>query len=112
MAGFTVVPALMFGIKSGGPTRLAIVDQTGKMYARVANELASDRGTREQAAAQPQEPSALNNDPKERARQNSKLVQGSFAIEEAKLNGRSLDEVRKELDGRVGRKELDGYIIL
>jgi ABC-2 type transport system permease protein len=39
MAGFAVVPALMFGIKSGGPTRLAIVDQTGKVYERVAREL-------------------------------------------------------------------------
>ena len=33
MAGFGVVPALMFGIKSGGPTPI-IVDQTGKMYER------------------------------------------------------------------------------
>jgi ABC-2 type transport system permease protein len=112
MAAFTVVPALMFGIKSGGPTRLAIVDQTGKMYARVANELANDRSGRDQATEKPQEPPALNNDPKERARQNGKLVQGSFAIEEARLNGRSLDELRKELDDRVARKELDGYIIL
>ena len=41
LAGFTVVPALMFNIKAGGPTRLGIVDQTGKMYQRVARELLS-----------------------------------------------------------------------
>jgi ABC-2 type transport system permease protein len=28
------------------------------------------------------------------------------------MNGRSLEDVRKELDARVSRKELDGYIIL
>src|SRR2546425_7561100 len=28
MAAFTIVPAMMFGIKSGGPTRLAIVDRS------------------------------------------------------------------------------------
>jgi ABC-2 type transport system permease protein len=68
MAGFTIVPALMFGIKSGGPTRLAIVDQTGKMYERVARELQSDRGIRDQAATEkPEEPPGLNNDPRERA---------------------------------------------
>src|SRR6476659_2670048 len=43
MAGFTVVPAMMLGMKSGGPTRLAVVDQTGKMYERVARELTSGR---------------------------------------------------------------------
>src|SRR5712691_11201859 len=43
LAAFTIVPPLMFGIKSGGPTRLAIVDQTGKLYARVTRELTSGR---------------------------------------------------------------------
>ena len=113
MAGFTVVPALMFGIKSGGPTRLAIVDQTGKMYERVAKELQSDRGGREQPSARKAEsPPGLNNDPKERAKQNGNMIQGSFAVEEIKLNGRSVDEVRHELDARVGRKEIEGYIII
>lgn len=113
MAGFTVVPALMFGIKSGGPTRLAVVDQTGKMYERVAKELQSDRGTRDQSPPEKaEEPPGLNNDPKERAKQNGKLIQGSFAVEEVKLNGRSVDEVRKDLDARVSRKEIEGYIII
>src|SRR5438552_16354533 len=43
MAAFTIVLAMMFGIKSGGPTRLAIVDQTGKMYERVAKEIVSGK---------------------------------------------------------------------
>lgn len=112
MAGFTVVPALMFGIKSGGPTRLAVVDQTGKMYERVAKELQSDRGTRDRSPEKAEEPPGLNNDPKERAKQNGNLIQGNFAVEEVKLNGRSVDEVRKDLDARVSRKEIEGYIIL
>ena len=52
MAGFAVVPALMFSIKSGGPTRLAIVDQTGKIYERVARELAIDRRAASRTRAQ------------------------------------------------------------
>src|SRR5439155_22703689 len=46
MAAFTVVPALMFTIKAGGPTRLAIVDQTGKLYERVAKNLVSGKDQR------------------------------------------------------------------
>jgi ABC-2 type transport system permease protein len=113
MAGFGVVPALMFGIKSGGPTRLAVVDETGKMYERVAKELQSDRGRRGQSQPEKsEEPPGLNNDPKERAKQNGNMIQGSFAVEEVKLDGRSVDDVRKDLDARVSRKEIEGYIIL
>jgi ABC-2 type transport system permease protein len=113
MAGFAIVPALMFGIKSGGPTRLAVVDQTGKMYERVAKELQSDRGLRGQSQpAKPEEPPGLNNDPRERAKQNGNMMQGSFAVEEVKLEGRSVDDVRKDLDARVSHKEIEGYIIL
>ncbi|HWP52720.1 MAG TPA: hypothetical protein VN476_01235, partial [Pyrinomonadaceae bacterium] len=113
MAGFAIVPALMFGIKSGGPTRLAVVDQTGKMYERVAKELQSDRGLRGQSQpAKPEEPPGLNNDPRERAKQNGNMMQGSFAVEEVKLEGRSVDDVRKDLDARVSHKQIEGYIIL
>ena len=43
MGAFTVVPALLMGIKSGGPTRVVIIDQTGKLYSRVARELQTGR---------------------------------------------------------------------
>ena len=83
------------------------------MYERVAKELTSDRGAREQTSTQkPEEPPGLNQTPKERAKQNGNMIQGSFAVEEVKPDGRSLDDVRKDLDARVSRKELEGYIIL
>jgi ABC-2 type transport system permease protein len=108
MVGFTVVPALMFGIKSGGPTRLAIVDQTGKMYARVAQELVSDR-TQIQTRKPPQQATPGFNNP---GTQIDKEPEVSFLIEEVRLDGNSLEQVRKGLDARVARKELDGFVIL
>ena len=113
MAAFTIVPALMFGIKAGGPTRIAIVDQTGKMYDRVARELTGDRSAPNNAPTQdPNQPSQLTGTPKERLNQGGNSIQGNFAVEEVRLGGRSLDEVRRVLDARVTRKDLDGYIIL
>lgn len=112
MSAFAIVPALMFGIKSGGPTRLAIVDQTGKMYERVEKELTSSRAARQAATPKPEQPPGLNQNPTEQAKQNGNMIEGSFAVEETKLNGRSLDEVRKELGTRVANKSLDGFIIL
>src|SRR5438105_15887455 len=38
---FTVVPAFSAGIKAGGPTRVAVVDETGRMYERVRESLLS-----------------------------------------------------------------------
>lgn len=111
MAGFAVVPALMFGMQTGGPTRVAIVDQTGKMYERVAKELLSGRPAPRQTP-KPEEPPGLNRNPAEQAKQTGNRIGGSFAVEERKMDGRSLDEVRKDLDARVGRKEIEGYIIL
>jgi len=43
---------MMFGIKSGGPTRLAIVDQTGKMYERVAKEIVGRKSERTESATE------------------------------------------------------------
>lgn len=109
MAGFTIVPALMFGIKAGGPTRLAIVDQTGQMYERVAKELTVDRSPASKSApADANQMAANSNQPMKQ----DNPVQGSFAVEEVRLDGRSLAEVRAQLDARVSNRNLDGYIIL
>ena len=32
MSFFGIVPTIIFGIRAGGPVRIAVVDQTGKLY--------------------------------------------------------------------------------
>ncbi|HVS21929.1 MAG TPA: ABC transporter permease [Pyrinomonadaceae bacterium] len=114
MAGFTVVPALMFSIKAGGPTRLAIVDQTGKMYERVARAIGTDEdlGSDESQQQSSSPPAAVNANPKERVDEAEKLIHGSFQVEEVHLAGRSMDDVTNDLETRVRSKTLDGYLIL
>ncbi len=114
MAGFTVVPALMFGIRAGGPTRLAVVDQTGRMYARVSKEINAQQTFEEDSPEQQQQqPSAaLNSDPKKRAEQAGKAMPVSFSVEPVAIDNRSLDDIKKQLNARVQQKELDGYIVL
>jgi ABC-2 type transport system permease protein len=110
MAGFTIVPAMMFSIKSGGPTRLAIIDQTGKMYERVAKTIKAGRELRDEPA-ETQAPLEPRNS-REQANQAGRFVKPSFTIEEARLNNRSLDDVRRDLGTRVQNRELEGYIVL
>ena len=112
MTAFAIVPGLMFQIKSGGPTHLAIVDQTGRMYTRVAKELMSENRAGDSSSEKLEEPSGFNRDPAGRTSGNRRTIQISLAVEEVRLNGRSLDEVRKDLGARVASKSLDGFIVL
>src|SRR5438477_11430772 len=115
MAAFTIVPAFMFGLRSGGPTRLAIVDQTGKMYERVAKEITSDkRSSRTESAtdAEPAQPPAGPNNSREQINRAGKMTKPTFVVEQARLDNRSFDEVKKNLEARVERRELEGYVVL
>ena len=100
MAAFTVVPALMFTIKAGGPTRLAIVDQTGKLYERVAKNLVSgkDQRGRNETPQPPMQPPVGPDASKQQINHAGKMIKGSFVVEEARLDNRSLDDVKKELE--------------
>jgi len=112
MAAFTIVPALMFSIKAGGPTRLAIVDQTGRMYGRVVKELTSGKELREDNATTDPEPQVGSRNPKEQVNQAGKLIKPTFVIEEVRLDNRSLDQARRDLEGRIQNRDLDGYVVL
>jgi ABC-2 type transport system permease protein len=106
MAAFVILPPLMSGIRSGGPLHLAIVDQTGKMYERVARELTSGQKSDKSNT------SVGINNTREQVDRAGKLFQRSFRVEEVSLDDRSLDQIRNELESRVQTKELDGYIVL
>ena len=88
--GFTVVPALMIGLKTGGPARIAIVDQTGNMYERVATEI---NNSEERPQPQPTMPNMTPPGPagtRGRAQQTAKLVKADYALERVDLDGRTL----------------------
>jgi ABC-2 type transport system permease protein len=114
MAAFTVVPAMMFSIKSGGPTRLAIVDQTGKMYERVAKEIVNGKDQHDDIDNDetPAQPPVGPNNSKEQINQAGKMMKPTFVVEQARLDNRSLDDVRKELERRVQNRELEGFVVL
>jgi ABC-2 type transport system permease protein len=112
MAGFTIVPALMFSIKAGGPTRIAIIDQTGRMYDRVARELSADaKSNKRNAPAKAEEPPVRKN-PKEQVDEGGQMYQGNFQVEEVRPANQPLDQIRRQLDLRIQNKNLDGYIVL
>ena len=114
MGAFTVVPALMFGMKSGGPTRVVIIDQTGKLYARVARELQTgrERPSKRETPRPPVQPAVGPGASQEQIKRAGRMTEASFVIEEAHLGDRSLEEVKKDLESRIQRHDIDGYVIL
>lgn len=109
---FTVIPGLLFTIKTG-ETRLAILDQTegGKLYAPVRDALLRKQRDDDQPYSQNVSESLRENQ-KDRMEKAGKTLIGSFAVEQVTSNGRPLDEVKHELNARIGRGELDAYLVI
>ena len=110
---FTVVPGMLMSKKFGGDTRISVIDQTEgtKLYESIRNALArqdldNDKGAQENVA------DTVNSNTRERMEKTGKNLIGNFSVEQVNLKGRSLDDVRRELSGRIGRDELDGYLIV
>jgi len=97
MSLFGIVPALILSINAGGPMRVAVVDQTGKLYDRLEEALASDERPMEE---------------KERNRPGLDIAERTVQLEQVAAIGPDARAVRAQLEARVRAKELDGYLIL
>jgi ABC-2 type transport system permease protein len=97
MSLFGIAPAVILSIDAGGPNRLAVVDQTGKMYARLEEALASDEQRSDQS---------------EQMRLRPEMEGGAFTLEQVVAIGPDADEQRARLDARLRNREIEGYLIL
>ncbi|MDT4895786.1 MAG: type transport system permease protein [Acidobacteriota bacterium] len=110
---FTVVPALIFSLKAGGPTRLAVVDESEKLYERVRESLLSERREdEERAPAEKAVANTPNANTQDRMRQAGELVKAIFDVRPVQLAGRSLEDIRQDLNSQVLKDQLDGYVII
>jgi ABC-2 type transport system permease protein len=96
MSAFVLVPAFILSIEAV-PMRVAVVDQTGKLYARLADAVASDEELPDQA-----------NQP----RTGPQMGKRAFVLEQVVSVGRDAAEQRAQLEARLRKRELDGYLIL
>lgn len=110
---FTIVPGLLFSIKAGGDTRIAVIDQTegARVYESIRRSLLKkdleDENERTENSAD-----SLNSNTKERAELAGKSLRGRFQVEQLRTDNRSIDDLRGELNARIGRDELDGYLVV
>ena len=110
---FTVVPALIAQIKVG-TTRIAIIDQTenSRMYERVRESILSKEKDENEEASESQAARAVNSNAMARAANAERIRETSFQVEPVQMGGRSLEDVSRELNERIKKDELDGYVVL
>jgi ABC-2 type transport system permease protein len=108
---FTIVPGLLFNIKTAD-TRIAVIDQTegARVYEPIRSALLQedrDEENDDQGVAQ-----SVGQNPKQRMEKAAISLKGSFRVEQVKPDGRSLNDVRQQLNARIGHDQLDGYLVI
>jgi ABC-2 type transport system permease protein len=102
MSLFLVVPAIILSIETPA-MRVAVVDQTGRMYSQIRQVLSGDQ----------QETAAQNvNSGAPRRTTTPRRSFTMFNVEEVSAANQPLDQIRANLDQRMRARELDGYVIL
>jgi ABC-2 type transport system permease protein len=112
MSLFGVVPALIFSINAGDPVKIAVVDQTGKLYNRVQKSILDEPEELDESPEQAMSPNALNANGSERIQRVGDLQQEGFELHEVSAAGRPIEQVKSELGEQVRKKQIDGYLIL
>jgi ABC-2 type transport system permease protein len=108
MVLFTVVPVYVASLNVS-TTRLAVVDQTGKLYERFLYALTSSPADDDHEGKGARSANANQQDQMQR---DADFDDEHFEVEQVTLDGRSLDEVKRLLNERVRRNELDGYVVI
>lgn len=110
MLVFILVPVLLALLGSNETVRIAVVDQSGRMYERVRDTITrTPDESDEQAVGRQIDP---GQSPQERARQMGADSSGGFTVEQVNASGRAIEEVKRELNRRVFNDELGGYLII
>ena len=100
MSLFVLVPAFVLSIETP-PMRVAIVDQTGRMYSQIRQALFNDQQDQNAENVNSAAPTST-----------PRRSFAKFVVEEVNPANQSLDQIRANLDQRMKARELDGYVIL
>lgn len=109
-AGFAVVPAIIFSLK-GEPTRLVVVDASGKILPRLKDNLSAER-IADRARAAAAESIQLNASQEEKLRSGSSQMASGFLFVDFDTGGRSNEQLREELNLRAASDQIDAYLII
>ena len=94
MSLFGIVPIVIVNIDAGSAMKVAVIDETGKMYEHLHQAMVVDSSRQE----------GNTNDQRRRPF-------GNFVLEPVDTN-QSAEQIRTDLEQRLHARELDGYLLL
>ena len=102
---------MIFSIK-GEATRLVIVDPTGKIAARIEENLSKDKTAERAKQAQADTLKDLTASQQERVKRGAEQIGGSFGFIKYDAAEKSPEQIKRELSGKITAKEIDAYLIV
>ena len=109
--GFAVVPAIIFSMK-GEQTRIVVVDPTGKILPRLKDNLSSERMREKARQAARDSLGDLSASQEDQLRRGAQQMSAEFAFIDHETAGKSIDQVRQELNAKAAGDEIDAYLII
>jgi ABC-2 type transport system permease protein len=108
---FAVVPMILFSIK-GEVQRIAVVDQTGKIAARLKENLSPEKITEKTLQAAKDSLKDINQSQQERMKQGAQQFGESFAFIDYDGGEKTREQIRRELNAQIQQERLDAYLII
>lgn len=110
-SAFILVPVFIFSM-GGEKTRIAIVDLNGKVSQRLKANLTPERIAEKARQAARESLNDFTASQDEKMKRSAEQIGGNFAFVNYDPDGKSLDEVRKDLMGRVAEGKLEAFLII
>ncbi|MCY7348148.1 MAG: ABC transporter permease [Pyrinomonadaceae bacterium] len=108
-AAFAVIPALIFSIK-GEPTRMVIVDPTGKIAPRLKENLSKEKTAK--ISLRDESARDLSVSSQGQMKNIAEQAGETFNFIEYSADAKSIEQLRSELTGKITDKEIDAYLIV
>lgn len=108
---FAVVPAIILSMK-GEPTRIAIVDPSGKIAPRLKENLSAEKITAKAEQAMKESVSDLSASGDEEMKRNAEIFAGGFIFTDYATNGKTPEKLQAELNGKIAEGEIEAYLIV
>lgn len=108
---FVIVPAIILSLE-GEPTRIVIVDQSGKIAPRVKENLTAERISAKAEKAARESFKDLNASQEERLKRGSEQMGGMFEFVDYDASDKTPDQIRRELTEKISEGEIDAYLLV
>ncbi len=109
--GLALVPAIIFSIK-GEPTRIAVVDTTGKIAPRLKANLSAEKMRERAQQAAKEQMQKLSVSQEEKMKRDLAQFEESFVFVDYNPDSKSVEQIEGELGGKIRDGELDAFLIV